>query len=111
MSPQPAAAPTVETDPYAELRKRIDAIDPDKRTSAQRQFVRANLLEQRRGDVMREIAANREYLRLMDANDELDEELGDWLEDFYPVKEKGETRSADEIERTRQAKAAARGKK
>jgi hypothetical protein len=88
MSPQPTAAPA--------------------ETSAQKQIRRAKELEGQRAKLSKSIAANREYLRLMDANDELDEEQADWLEDFYPQKEKGDRRSEEEIERTRKVKAEAR---
>lgn len=108
MSPQPAAAP--QTDPFAKLRAEIEAVPEEDRSPGERQFIRANLLEQERTRIMKQISSNREYLRLMDANEELSPELGEWLEDFYPLKERGEQRSEDEIERTRKAKAAARQK-
>lgn len=94
MSPQPAAAP--KTDPPAEL------------TAAQRQIERAKALEKERSELQERITKNRDYLRLMDANEELTEEQGQWLDAFYPVKEKGERRSKDEIEATRKAKEEAR---
>lgn len=89
MSPQPAAPAAPQT-------------------SADKQIVRANALERERADVMKRIASNREYLRLMADNDELTDEQEDWLEAFYPLKEKGERRSEEDIERTRKAKEAAR---
>jgi len=110
MSPQPNAAPQAPAaDPYAALRKSVEGVDEKDRTPAERQFLRAHALEADRADVMKKIASNREYLRLMADNDELSGDIADWLEDFYPQKEKGERRSDDEIERTRRAKAAARG--
>jgi hypothetical protein len=77
-------------------------------SSAARQVERAKQLERDRDKLMKQIAANRTYLRLMAQNDELTNDQEDWLEDFYPTKEKGEQRSAEEIEATRRAKAAAR---
>lgn len=87
MSPQPTAAP---------------------QTSAERQIERAKDLERQRFELMKAIGKNREYLRLMDANDELSEDEGAWLDTFYPNKERGEQRSAGEVEATRLAKEAAR---
>lgn len=107
MSPQPAAAPA-ETVPHAALIKRITEKDAADLTSGEKQVARAIRLERERSDVMKRIAANREYLRLMEENEELGEDEADWLDDFYPQKEKGQQRSDDEIERTRKAKAAAR---
>lgn len=80
---------------------------PDQ-TAAERQIDRAKDLERQRGALMELIAANRDYLRLMDKNDELTEEQGDWLDVFYPTKEKGEQRTKDEVEATRKAKEEAR---
>lgn len=116
MTPQGPAAPAapangspaVEEVPHAALLKLIDDTPADKRTSAQKQVARARTLERERADVMKRISANREYLRLMEENEELTDDEGDWLDDFYPQKEKGQSRSDDEIERTRKAKAAAR---
>jgi hypothetical protein len=89
MSPQPAATEKAET-------------------SAERQIARAKHLEKTRAEVMKHIGANREYLRLMAVNGELTEDQEDWLEAFYPSKEKGERRTAEEIERTRAIKQEAR---
>lgn len=77
-------------------------------TAADRQIARANELERQRGDLMDLITANRDYLRLMDKNEELSTEQGDWLDVFYPQKEKGEQRSKQEVEATRKVKEAAR---
>lgn len=77
-------------------------------TAAERQIARAKDLERQRGDLMDLITANRDYLRLMDKNDELTDEQGDWLDVFYPLKEKGEQRSKSEIEATRKAREEAR---
>ena len=101
MSPQPAAPPK----PAAE------------QTPAQRQIHRAMTLERERAELQERIGKNRDYLRLMDANEELsttakvpgtDLTESQWLAAFYPEKEKGERRSADEIEATRKVKEAAR---
>lgn len=109
MSPQPAAAPAEAPVPHAELLKAIQDTDADERTTGQKQIARALALESERGAIMKKIAANRTYLRLMEENEELTDAEADWLDDFYPQKEKGQQRSEDEIERTRKAKAAARG--
>ena len=111
MSPQPAAAPAENGSQallHKELLDKIEKLDPEKRTSAQKQIARAIRLERERSETMKKIAANREYLRLMEENEELADDEADWLDDFYPQKEKGQQRSEDEIERTRKAKAAAR---
>lgn len=75
---------------------------------AERQIARAKSLEKDRAELQKKIDANRRYLRLMEQNDELTTAQADWLDDFYPVKEKGERRSRDDIERTRKAKEDAR---
>lgn len=110
--PQPttptASANGADTAPHKALLDRIDGTPEDKRTSAEKQVARAVRLERERSVTMKKIAANREYLRLMEENEELNDDEADWLDDFYPQKEKGQQRSDDEIERTRKAKAAAR---
>lgn len=111
--PQPTATPTAPaTEPvlHADLMRAIESTPTEKRSSAQKQILRAVRLEGERADVLKRVAANREYLRLMDENEELEDDEADWLEDFYPSKEKGAQRSNDEIERTRKVRAAARGK-
>lgn len=90
MSPQPAVAPPVET-------------------AADRQIARAKDLEKERFELSKRITANRDYLRLMDQNEELSSEQGVWLDTFYPLKEKGERRSKEDIDATRKAKLEARG--
>jgi hypothetical protein len=75
-----------------------------------RQIARAEELETDRGDLMEEIAANRDFLRLMDKNKELSDAQGRWLDTFYPLKEKGEKRSEDDIEATRKLKESTRKK-
>lgn len=76
-------------------------------TAADRQVQRAKELEFQKQELLEKIGKNRDYLRLMDANDELTDEQGAWLDAFYPVKEKGEQRTKEEIEATRKAKEAA----
>ncbi len=77
-------------------------------TEAEKQIERAKHLERERADLMERIGANREYLRLMDKNEALTDEQGAWLDKFYPLKEKGERRSKDDIQATREAKQEAR---
>lgn len=77
-------------------------------SEAQKQISRAKRLERERAELQKRIAANRNYLRLMAENEALTDEEMDWLEDFYPTKEKGARRSEDEIAATKAAKAAAR---
>jgi len=77
-------------------------------SSAAKQITRAISLEQERADVMKRIADNRDYLRLMDRNEELDEDQAEFLDTFYPEKERGERRSKEDIEATRKARESAR---
>jgi hypothetical protein len=111
--PQAAAPPKAdpkapETDPdeiaWRELVDRATAGD----TPADRQIRRAVELEADRAKLMKRISDNREYLRLMDKNDELSEDQADFLDTFYPEKERGERRSKEDIEATRKAREAAR---
>lgn len=100
----PAEAPAL----HAKLLKQIADTPIDDRTSGEKQIHRACMLEAERANVGVKIAANRTYLRLMDENEELEPDEADFLADFYADKEKGATRSDDELERTRKVKAAAR---
>lgn len=77
-------------------------------SAAERQIARAKSLEKERAELMERIAANRDYLRLMDKNDELTDAQGEWLDTFYPQKEKGEQRSKEDIEATRKVREEAR---
>lgn len=77
-------------------------------TPAERQVVRAVKLEVQRAELMKKIADNRDYLRLMDRNEELSEDQAEFLDTFYPEKERGERRSKEDIEATRRAREAAR---
>lgn len=77
-------------------------------TGADRQIARAKTLEKQRADLQKLITSNRDLLRLLDANEELTEAQGAWLDKFYPLKEKGERRSKEDIEATRKLKTEAR---
>jgi hypothetical protein len=87
MSPQPTAVPT---------------------SMAERQVERAKRLEAERFELAKHIDANRKLLRLMADSDELTDAQQDWLDDFYPLKERGEKRSKADIEATRRVKEEAR---
>ena len=75
---------------------------------AERQIARAKRLEYDRSELGKLVNSNRELLRLMADSDELTEAQEDWLDRFYPQKEKGEQRSKEEIEATRKVKEEAR---
>lgn len=77
-------------------------------SSSARQIRRAIELEADRAKLMRQISDNRDYLRLMQKNEELDEDAVEFVETFYPEKERGTRRAKDEIEATRRARLAAR---
>lgn len=68
----------------------------------------ARSLERQRGELLGRIADNRDFLRLMDRREKLTEEQGEWLDAFYPLKEKDSQRTAEEIKRTKELRAAAR---
>lgn len=105
MAPQPPAAQQeqqTKAQDAAELKAANELADSHK------QIGRAMDLEYDRAVLGEKITANRTYLRLMAENDELTEAQEDWLDDFYPQKEKGESRSDDEIDATRKAKEIAR---
>lgn len=102
--PGPRKEPTMPTTPKPDAAAATDA----PQTAADRQIARAKSLERERAELGERISANRDYLRLMDKNDELTAEQGEWLDAFYPVKEKGEQRSKEEIEATRKVKEEAR---
>jgi hypothetical protein len=76
--------------------------------SADHQINRAKQLEKERANVMSKIGKNREFLRLMDDNGALTNDQSAWLKTFYPDKEKGSVRSAEEVELTRKLREAAR---
>lgn len=77
-------------------------------TAPARQVKRALALEAERAALMKRIADNREYMRLMDRNEELDDDQAEFLDTFYPEKERGQLRSKEDIEATRKAREAAR---
>lgn len=89
---------------WAELVKRATAED----SPASRQIKRAMKLEKEISALRKSVNDNRDYLRLMDRNEELTEDQSEFLDTFYPEKEKGERRSAEEVEATRKAREAAR---
>lgn len=68
----------------------------------------AKTLEKERGTLMERIGANRGLLRSLHKVGALNETQRKFVETFYPEKEKGSTRSDDEIEATRKAREAAR---
>lgn len=68
----------------------------------------AKELEYQRHTMSGRIDANRQMLRLLDQNEMLDEETGAWLDDFYPVREKGSARDDEAQKRSLEAKKAAR---
>lgn len=115
--PQAAAAPKAPPDETPEQRERREAEAAwnalvGRATagtgSAAKQIQRAVELEKERADVMDRINSNRTYLRLMDKNEELDEDQAEFLDVFYPEKERGERRAKADIEATRKAREAAR---
>jgi hypothetical protein len=78
---------------------------------AARQIARAIKLEQQmNGDegLRSKINDNRTYLRLMDRNEELDEDQAEFVDVFYAEKEKGERRTEEEAEATVRARKLAR---
>lgn len=77
-------------------------------TPAARQIKRAIRLEKEISAVRQQVNDNREYLRLMDKNEELTEDQATFLDTFYPEKEKGERRLPEDVEATRRAREAAR---
>lgn len=74
-----------------------------------RQVQRAIQLERDLGELREKIDSNRTYLRLMRKNEELNEDQAEFVDLFYPEKEKGEQRTPAEIEASRLARSVARG--
>lgn len=108
-----AAKPAEPTTPPAEnAPDSAPAFDLSALTSGDdmpsRQIARALDLERQRAELGDKITANRDMLRLLDKADELSDEQGEWLDVFYPEKEKGNTRDKDAIDATRRAKDQAR---
>lgn len=105
--PQPAAPPAQadeKVEPKTltdELFASINAMDENDREVGERQFLRAISLEGQKASIMRQINANRGLLRTLGDTDELSDDLTDWLEEFYPTKEKDAKRDGDEVKQTR----------
>lgn len=80
--------------------------------SPQTQVQRAIKLEAERVRLQERIAKNRTYLRLMDENEELNDDQQEFVDVFYAEKAKGEPRNSDELAATKRARrlAAANGK-
>jgi hypothetical protein len=100
----PPAAQNAATDPQTltdELFVKINKMDENDREVGERQFLRAISLEGQKASIMRQINANRGLLRTLDDTDELTADLSDWLDEFYPTKEKDAKRDADEVKQTR----------
>lgn len=80
--------------------------------------IAAQKLEGRRADLLEEVSANRTLLRLLDKNGQLENatvtvdgkqvSVPEWLDDFYPEKEKDTQRSKEEIAATQKVRAEAR---
>jgi hypothetical protein len=111
--------PTAPTAPTAAATDAAPAVDPDVQemidqvlskpvTAPDRQIARAIELEIDRANIGEDITANRDYIRLMEKNDELTPVQVKWRKIFYPDKVKGKQRSDDEIEATRKLKVQAR---
>lgn len=77
-------------------------------TAGSRQVERAITLEREMSAARKRVNDNREFLRLMARNDELNEAQVEFVETFYPEKEKGERRAQEDIDATRRAREAAR---
>lgn len=77
-------------------------------TPGSRQVKRAIRLEAQISKLREQVNDNRDYLRLMDRNEELSEAQAEFVDTFYPEKEKGERRPPEEVEATRRARAFAR---
>lgn len=100
----PQNAPAAADEPKTrteQLFVQIDAMPEDDREVGERQFLRAVKLEGEKASIMRQINANRGLLRTLDETEELSDDLSDWLEDFYPTKEKDAKRDAEEVKNTR----------
>lgn len=114
MSPQPAAPPA---EPKAEPKD--DAAEQewnelvDRATStghelAQEYVKDAIRLEGERAAVMAEISVTRDMLRNLDKTNKLNDDQAEFIDVWFPEKERGQNRSRDDIEATRRAKLAAR---
>jgi len=65
-------------------------------------------LEIQRGEILEKIGAVRSQLRNLKKLGALDADALKFVQVFYPEKERGETRSKEEVEKTRAAREAAR---
>lgn len=102
--PQPSSPPAESSAPKV---PEFDASNPAQSYAAVL-ITQAMALERERAGVMEKVGANRTELRLIDKQGNLSDEQGEWLDTWYPEKEKGERRSKDDIEATRKAREAAR---
>jgi hypothetical protein len=104
--PQAAAAPPQPSEtPEAPLYRG----DPDAPPGTPDWLIaRAVRLEQERARIQEQVGANRRTLRDLDAQDALNDEQAEFLDVWYPEKERGERRAKEDIEATRKAREAAR---
>lgn len=65
-------------------------------------------LEKQRAEVMETIDENRKSLRSLLKQNALEDDLAKFVRDFYPEKEKGASRSIDELDSTRKLREAVR---
>lgn len=93
-----ASEPATLTD---ELIESISKIPAEDRTMPEDQFLRAVELERTKAGLQKQITANRNFLRMMDVSEALSDDLSEWLEVFYPTKEKDAKRDKDEVTVTR----------
>ena len=107
-APEQDAPDTAADDAAAEEWAALVDAATEEDSSASRQIKRAITLEADRASIMREVSDNREYLRLMHRNKELNEDQVEFVETFYPEKERGSRRDKTDIEATRRAREAAR---
>lgn len=118
--PQAAQAPKQDTKPetaeqkaereFAEHWAEVVAAATEGDSPGARQVRRAVELERQISSVREKVNDNRTYLRLMDRNEELNEAQAEFVDVFYPDKEKGERKPKEETQATRRAKLAARTK-
>ena len=115
MTPAPTAAPPKQPSAEAQAKaqaesdmKELFASATEGDSAGARQVQRAIDLERQLGELREKIDSNRTYLRLMKQNEELSEDQVEFVEVFYPEKEKGERRTDAEVEATRRARDVAR---
>lgn len=99
---------TPATSPVEALLGTIRNKKEDDRSMAEAQISRAATLEKERADLMERIGKNRDFLRLLGDNEALTDVQRTWVDTFYPEKEKGERRSAEDIEATRKLRESVR---